>query len=260
MMKNVKMFALAAATTAMLSAGAVQAEQYYGFSNVSVNYLDWSNGTTDRTNGTKTDYFYIEAEGGAGYDWGDVYGFIDIENPTKMHKSYDAGKQSADAFRVSAKGTIAVNMGDTNFNYYGQIFSLTDSSGFATQNYVLGVSYNYRHDSGFWVNPFLGVHYQNDPGSAFFNGGMAGWVGGYDFNLGGQKFSVTNWNEIEFARDSAYAEAAWVGSHYGLNGALAAWWHPTPQLTTGIQYRYADHKLGDNGYDNGIVYTVKYNF
>ena len=57
----------------------------YTFSNVSANWLDWSSNTQDRTNkgpfGGKADFAYLEAEGGMGGNWGDVYGFLDIENP-----------------------------------------------------------------------------------------------------------------------------------------------------------------------------------
>ena len=42
MMKNVKMLALAGAAAAAMTAGSVQAEQYYGFMDMSVNYLDWT--------------------------------------------------------------------------------------------------------------------------------------------------------------------------------------------------------------------------
>ena len=71
MMKNVKTM-IAIAGLSVLSINTAQAEQFYGFANVSVNYLDWTGGTTERSG--KTDFIYLEAEGGAGYDWGDVYG------------------------------------------------------------------------------------------------------------------------------------------------------------------------------------------
>lgn len=90
-MKNVKMMAVAAATFAALSTGAAQAEQFYGFSNMSVNYLDWTAKAEERSNGgyggAKEDFVYLEIEGGAGYSWGDVYGFVDLENPENINKS-----------------------------------------------------------------------------------------------------------------------------------------------------------------------------
>ncbi|QLE87864.1 ion channel protein Tsx [Shewanella sp. Scap07] len=257
-MKNVKMLALAATTLAAMSAP-VAAEQYYGFANVSVNYLDWSEGTTERTNGGKEDFVYIEVEGGAGYDWGDVYGFIDFENPTKGDWGYDSTKDAAEAFRIAAKGTVAVNIGESNWNYYGQLYSIADSSGFYEQNLVVGLSYDINTDFGLWVKPFLGAHYvHNNFIGAGFNGAMGGWVLGYNFKLADQDFMITNWNEIEFARADEYGYND--NADYGLNGAVALWWNATSKFTLGIQYRYAHNKLGSEAYQNAAIFSAKYNF
>ncbi|MDP5146128.1 ion channel protein Tsx [Shewanella sp. ULN5] len=279
-MKNVKTLTLIAAAVAAMTTGTVQAEQYYGFANVSVNYLDWSDGTEDRSRdiqngfGAKSDFVYIEVEGGAGYNWGDVYGFIDFENPNNLNWSEDQDDPSKQ-FRIAAKGSVAVNMGESNWNYYGHIYSLSDSSGFYEQNIVLGVSYDINTDFGLWVKPFLGAHILNNPNNAGFNGGMAGWVLGYNFKLAGQDFMVTNWNEIEFARDdhargfcnsvtcTGLGDAGWQktnGDSTGINGAVALWWNATKDFTLGVQYRYADQKLGTAAYQNAAIFTAKYNF
>ncbi|WP_242620328.1 outer membrane protein OmpK [Shewanella maritima] len=264
-----------------MTATTAQAEQYYGFANVSVNYLDWSDGTEQRsrdeggfgTIGAKSDFFYLEVEAGAGYDWGDVYGFIDFENPTKGNMDgYDDGSK---AFRIAAKGSVAVNIGDTNWNYYGHLYSISDSSDFYEQNIVLGVSYDYNTDFGLWVKPFIGAHYLNGQKKAGFNGGMAGWVLGYNFKLGGQDMMITNWNEIEFARHDAHrgfcnsdtctgpGDEGWIktnGEDHGLNGAVALWWNATKDFTLGVQYRYANNKLGTPAYQNAAIFSAKYNF
>ncbi|WP_372869841.1 outer membrane protein OmpK [Shewanella sp.] len=280
-MKNFKMIAVAAATLAALSAGTAQAEQFYGFSNVSVNYLDWSEGTEDRTRdiqngfGVKSDFVYIEVEGGAGYTWGDVYGFVDFENPGKMNFK-GSQEDGSEAFRIAAKGSVAVNMGSTNWNYYGHIYSLSDSSGFYEQNVVLGVSYDLNTDFGLWVKPFLGAHFaHNSAIGAGFNGGMGGWVLGYNFDAFGQKFMVTNWNEIEFARVDEYRGFCTTatctgpgdegfqntnGDSVGLNGAVSLWWNVTDAFTLGLQYRYADQKLGTAAYQDAAIFSAKYNF
>ncbi|MFQ9949450.1 MAG: outer membrane protein OmpK [Escherichia coli] len=70
---------------------------------------------------------------------------------------------------------------------------------------------------------------------------VAGWVTGYSFMLGSENHPH-NWNEYEFDRDATYA--AGNGGKEGLNGAVALWWSATSHITTGIQYRYADDKLG----------------
>ncbi|QIR13798.1 ion channel protein Tsx [Shewanella aestuarii] len=281
MMKNVKTLALAVTAVSAMTVGTVQAEQYYGFANVSVNYLDWSDGTEDRSRdiqngfGAKSDFVYLEIEGGAGYDWGDVYGFIDFENPTKMDWSGDQDDGSK-AFRIAAKGSVAINIGETNWNAYGHIYSLTDSSGFYEQNVVLGVSYDINTDFGLWVKPFVGAHFaHNSAIGAGFNGGMAGWVLGYNFKLGGQDLMITNWNEIEFARADEYRGFCTSetctgpgdddfqntnGKSWGLNGAVALWWNATSDVTFGIQYRYAEQKLGTAAYQNAMIFSAKYNF
>ena len=90
------------------------------------------------------------------------------------------------------------------------------------------------------------------------NGYVAGWVAGYSFMLGSEKFTLTNWNEYEFDRDATYA--AGNGGKEGLNGAVALWWNATSHITTGIQYRYADDKLGEDFYQDAIIYSIKFNF
>jgi hypothetical protein len=48
-------------------------DRLWSFANVSVNYLDWSNGTEARTasNAAKSDFMFLEIEGGAGFSWGE---------------------------------------------------------------------------------------------------------------------------------------------------------------------------------------------
>ncbi len=282
-MKNFSSLAILAAGTMALSTPA-SAEQFYGFMDINVNYLDWTEKAEDRTapphlggegfGGTKEDFFYLELEGGAGFDWGDLYGFVDFENPGESRSKREFGFGDfdtpesdgiySDSFRIAAKGSIAYNIGETKFNYYGHIYSLTvGGEGFYDQNIVLGASYDIFTDWGFWMKPFLGIHIElstfNGSGT---NGYMGGWVLGYDFQLADQKFSINQWHETEFARKDQFRGN---GTQYqlnstGQNGAVSAWWHMTKHFTTGIQYRYADHKLGTAAYHDAIIYTLKYNF
>ncbi|EOF5082129.1 hypothetical protein ACK1W2_003681, partial [Salmonella enterica] len=42
---------------------------------------------------------------------------------------------------------------------------------------------------------------------------------------------------------------------------LNTWpWNATPHLTAGVQYRYADNKLGESFLQDGIIYSIKYLF
>ena len=59
----------------------------YSFANVSINYLDWTSGTTDR-DPYKKDFPYLEVEGGVGWDWGDFYFFSDIRGMSLRNLSF----------------------------------------------------------------------------------------------------------------------------------------------------------------------------
>ena len=65
--------------------------------------------------------------------------------------------------------------------------------------------------------PFFAKRYTDQTYYTGDNGYVAGWVAGYSFMLGGEKFTLTNWNEYEFDRDATYA--AGNGGKEGLNGA-----------------------------------------
>ncbi len=236
-------------------------KQLYGFSNLSINYLDWSKRTEEVSKtgvGRKFDFIYIEVEAGAGFDWGDIYGFVDMENPGKPVTSTPSNN------RVAIKGSVAYNLGESNFNLYSHIFTLNEK-GFSDQNRVLGFSYDYNTGFGLWIKPFLGFHNQTDVGS---NGYMAGWVFGHDFQIGSHRFSIANWHEFEFERDKDYQGFYGVtndyvptnGRSYGHNGAASIWYHPTKQFTVGLQYRYADRKLGTPHYQDAMISSVKFNF
>lgn len=55
-----------------------------------------------------------------------------------------------------------------------------------------------------WFKPFIALHYVDQTYYSGNNGYVVGWVAGYDFNLVNQKFSITNWHEMEFDRNKRY--------------------------------------------------------
>jgi len=238
--------ALAAAIVATGFSASASADYLYGFANVSINRLDWTDKTENHAG--KNDFTFLEIEGGAGFDWGEVYGFIDLENP---HKSNNEGRTT------TMKGTVRYNLGFAGLNLYGHIYDL-NGAGFHEQNRLLGVGFNYRNAS-FFFQPFLAVNNTESSNMgktvSGFNGYVAGWVLGYSFNLMNQNFMFSNWNELEFDRDSQY-----VGGKTGVNGAAALWWNANEKITLGLQYRYADRKLGAATYQDGFIYSLKYNF
>ena len=264
-MKKLTNLALGTVAVASLFSATASADHKYSWGNVSLNYLDWD-AKTENTHG-KDDFPYIELEAGAGFTWGDLYGFIDFESPDRLFADKDSDKDPSDAHRIAAKIVGTRKLGETGFSAYGQVYHLS-SDGFAVTNVVGGAAYDYRN-GGFWIRPWLGKHYQIQ---TYYSGDM-GFMGGvtwtYNFKLFGEKFMAAQWHEYEFKRDGQHflgkddnGNIIQVGDgrSEGHNGAVSIWWHMTDALTTGFQYRYADHKLGSNAYIDAFIYSIKYNF
>ena len=70
--------------------------------------------------------------------------------------------------------------------------------------FLYGIGYNFT-GSGWWFKPFFAKRYTDQTYYTGDNGYVAGWVAGYNFMLGSEKFTLTNWNEYEFDRDATYA-------------------------------------------------------
>lgn len=225
------------------------ASPIYTFSNVSINHLDWSSSTQNKTN--HKDFTYLELEGGAGYNWGDFYGFIDIENPTKNYNDNVGDEQ-----RYVLKPIFDIKLYD-NISFHLQDYYFKSKS-YYVNNLVAGISYLYRNNN-FWIRPALGIHNQTSTYSNGMNGYMFRWVLNYDFTLFQNNLSLSQWHEIEFDRAQKHYQFS-DGKSTGTNGALSLWWHINKNYTTGIQYRYANHKLGYDAYQNATIYTLKYNF
>ncbi len=228
------------------------------FANISINYLDWTTHTTHKTGQTshKDDFAYLELEGGAHFSWGEFYGFFDLENPFNNRQT-----QPGDNQRYTVKGTSRIYLADSGLNLYGHVYGTWSLPGkeyggnFHEVNTLYGIGYNTQL-ADIWFKPFIALHYVDQTYYSGNNGYVVGWVAGYDFNLVNQKFSITNWHEMEFDRNKRYGN----GGKNGFNGAVAIWWHPTASITTGIQYRYAYKKLGENFLQDGVIYSLKYNF
>ncbi len=217
----------------------------WGFGNVSLNRLFWSQGTKAKS--TKLDFNYLEIEGGAQFTWGELYGFFDLENP-----GYDGNE-----VRTAGKGVARYYLGKSGFSLYGHVYDF-NSLGFGEQNRVYGLGYQAGWQGG-WFKPFLGLHDVSQTFYAGLNGFMGGWIAGQSFKIGSADFLATNWHELEFARKDAYA-AGNGGKKVSQNGALSVWWNAIPQLTVGLQWRYAVDKLGTPGLLSAAITSVRYNF
>lgn len=248
-----KSFLASIALVSALFAGTATAADY-NFGSVSVNHLDWSSKTED--NSHHSDYNFIELELGGGREWGSFYGFTDIER-------FNDYKELADV-KVSIKGTVSVNTDMKNISQYYQVFSYVEKD-LQLVDAVAGAQYSLAGEA--WVfNPFVGLHYSvynnnfAHKNYAGVNGIMVGWNAMYNFDVMDQKFSITNWNEFTVLRSEQYQRNTGEVKDFGVNGAVALWYHPIPQVSTGVQYRYANNKLGTEISSNAVIYTVKYNF
>ncbi|WP_058912671.1 outer membrane protein OmpK [Entomohabitans teleogrylli] len=243
---------------ALLAISSVASAEFKsGFINAGFHYLDWSDNTTHRTGSKshKDDFGYLELEGGANFSWGEMYGFFDWENFYRGRHSQPGSEQ-----RYTMKSTNRIKIGETGFNLYLHgygTYGSPDRRNFHDDMLLYGIGYNVA-GAGYWFKPFIAKRYTDQTWYRGDNGYVAGWVAGYRFKLVNETFSLTNWNEYEFARADSYAKGN--GGKEGLNGALALWWHSTPHLTAGIQYRYADNKLGESFLQNALIYSIKYQF
>ncbi|MGF1685956.1 hypothetical protein L4C36_04585 [Photobacterium japonica] len=229
-----------------------QAEYLYGFGNVYTDYLTWTNGTQGY-NGLdvsedRDDHITLGVEGGAGFSWGEIYGFYEYE---KINKGSSERSQAI-------KGSMHYKLvGD--FTAYGQIYDYSESGNgvdMSEQNRVLGFGYTGLVSENGWFKPWIGVHDLSSGNSeaAGLNGGMFGWSAGYNFEIAGQPFMVTNWNEVEFARNDAYSEMQ--NGSTGLNGGVGLWYDITETVYAGVQYRYFANKLGVDGYGDAVIFRL----
>lgn len=236
-----KKFAALAAVSAFLVTP-VMAEQLYSFGSASLNYLDWDDGSNDMP--------FLELEGGAGYTWGEVYGFVDFENPLKNYAS------------TFAKGQVDFNLGEGNWMLHTHAVAGAADFDVNFADFFAGVAYKFSNESGAWFKPYLAARVTTDNFADYdgFNGYQFGFAWAYPMNIGNQSFTLSQWHETDFGRDSGY----WAdGNGMGHNGAISAWWNAYQSMQVGMQYRYVDHaNAGGVGarYNDGWIATVKYNF
>lgn len=227
----------------------------YSFQNVSLNFLDWTSKT--ESSSCKKDFFYLEYEAGVGFSWGTFYMFADIENPTKSYNNLPMEDR-----RYVLKPILDIQIAQSSFYLYFQDYNIYSKT-FYVSNFVSALAYKIQED-GLLFELFVGPHYQKSTYYSGLNGYMYGWMFNYRTKLLNENFSLTQWHEHEFMRDEEHYlfnnEPTGDGASNGTQGAVALWWHPNSTVTTGLQYRYADDKLGYHGYQNGCIYTIKYNF
>ncbi|HAS64219.1 MAG TPA: hypothetical protein DCS35_17630 [Vibrio sp.] len=256
---------LALGVVAAVAAVPAQAEYLFGFGSMYLDYQKWGQGlgNDDSNFGQKIsdrDQAVIGIEGGAVFDWGQIYGFYD----------YEGIDRAGDDRGASLKGTIHYNLTESGVSLYAQVYNTDKDKNpvLHEQNRVVGLGYTGLKGDGWGFTPFIGFHQVNTEGGiSGSNGGMFGYVGYYNTDIAGQNFTFSTWNELEFARNDEYADvqstefASGVDSEsWGLNGSLNAMWNVTDHISTGVLYRYTVNKLARRDYQDIIIYRVQYNF
>lgn len=104
-----------------------------GFANISLNYFDWSQWAENKSAHStgKKDFAYLELEEGANFNWGELYGFLDVENQFHQRKTEPSRNQ-----RYAVKTTSRVYLGNSgyvigwvacySFQLWSQNFSITN--------------------------------------------------------------------------------------------------------------------------------------
>lgn len=222
----------------------------YNFGSVSLNHLNWVDATEDRS--FHSDFNFIEVEYGGGREWGTFYGFTDLERVDEYNSIED--------YQISSKMSVAFNTSVKDVAVYTQAFTVL-SDDFKTLDTVIGAQYQGLNGENWSFNPFIGVqHSYTSNGFSGMNGLMAGWTAMYHFNAYDNNFSITNWTELTANRNGKYLAKSGEAKEFSVNGGLGLWYHVTQDITTGIQYRYADNKLGTDINANAVIYTLKFNY
>jgi len=220
------------------------AQTLYSFGNLSLNRLDW-NHTPKRP---RRDFSYLELEGGAGYRWGELYGFADLEN-------FD---RASDQHSVLLKGQLRYYLDGQSGRAGPNLFlqsKAAQGQGWHEYSQVLGLGYNLKLGQG-WFSPFAGPLY-TDTGWGFsgWNGHQLGWAANLPFKIGQQSMMLANWNEIDLARQRHYLPAG--AARPSWNGALSLWWKASERWSLGLKYRYARDTLGAAGWTDAWIATLK---
>jgi hypothetical protein len=235
----------------LLYSGESLAEQKYGWGNLHFDYQSWDAGFKDQ----EFEQAVVGIEGGAGFSWGEMFGFYDYENILRKEKEHGQ----------TMNGEVHYYLGNSGVSLFGKVYS-SQSPNFKETNQFFGLGYTALKGDGWWFKPWIGRQYvnaHNKFGPNHFvngyNGFSIGWNGGYAFKLFNQNFLLSNWNEINLMRNDDYAENN-TGHNEGLNGGLNLTWNITNDISTTIMYRYFMNRLGADGYGDILIYRIAYTF
>ncbi|MDO6618439.1 hypothetical protein AB4160_10855 [Shewanella sp. 10N.286.51.B8] len=227
---------------------------------VEVGIMDWSDRTEAYFGEGKSENEYIAIKGATGNAFGDVFAIVKLEDFT------DSDLMGSE---INIVGQI--NMGDSDFNWYGQVFN-KQKPVWSETNTLLGFSHDKTWDNGWYTQVALAghvvtsdyAHFKKANGESFdangFNGGYA-YIGvSKDFSAYNQDFSFNWWQEHYFGRGDDYLIVSGDIEDHGFNGSANLRWHISGGVSAAISYRYAQNNLGKEGWQNAMFYSMQYNF
>ena len=250
--KNVLLTSLVLAAPSLFSHSAQALEYKNAFGSINAGYADWNSGFVNVHRG---EVWKATADFGINFKEAEFYSFY--ESNVLNHSV--AGRNHT----VSAM--THVRLFDSNYTFFGKLYGQWENTWGDDLDMFYGLGYlGWTGNWGFF-KPYIGLHNQSGDyvsqkygQTSGWNGYVLGWTAAYNFTLLEEKFVLSNWNEIEFDRNNAYAEQQY--GNYGINGGLTLAWKFYPCWKETVTWRYFENKLGYDGFGDQMIYMVGYEF
>ena len=250
--KNVLLTSRVLAAPSLFSHSAQALEYKNAFGSINAGYADWNSGFVNVHRG---EVWKATADFGINFKEAEFYSFY--ESNVLNHSV--AGRNHT----VSAM--THVRLFDSNYTFFGKLYGQWENTWGDDLDMFYGLGYlGWTGNWGFF-KPYIGLHNQSGDyvsqkygQTSGWNGYVLGWTAAYNFTLLEEKFVLSNWNEIEFDRNNAYAEQQY--GDYGINGGLTLAWKFYPCWKATVTWRYFENKLGYDGFGDQMIYMVGYEF
>ncbi|EOI1001425.1 outer membrane protein OmpK [Citrobacter amalonaticus] len=250
--KNVLLTSLVLAAPSLFSHSAQALEYKNAFGSINAGYADWNSGFVNVHRG---EVWKATADFGINFKEAEFYSFY--ESNVLNHSV--AGRNHT----VSAM--THVRLFDSNYTFFVKLYGQWENTWGDDLDMFYGLGYlGWTGNWGFF-KPYIGLHNQSGDyvsqkygQTSGWNGYVLGWTAAYNFTLLEEKFVLSNWNEIEFDRNNAYAEQQY--GDYGINGGLTLAWKFYPCWKATVTWRYFENKLGYDGFGDQMIYMVGYEF
>ncbi|AUO65896.1 hypothetical protein WM46_14630 [Citrobacter freundii complex sp. CFNIH2] len=250
--KNVLLASLVLAAPSLFSHSAQALEYKNAFGSINAGYADWNSGFVNVHRG---EVWKATADFGINFKEAEFYSFY--ESNVLNHSV--AGRNHT----VSAM--THVRLFDSNYTFFGKLYGQWENTWGDDLDMFYGLGYLGCTGNWGFFKPYIGLHNQSGDyvsqkygQTSGWNGYVLGWTAAYNFTFLDEKFVLSNWNEIEFDRNNAYAEQQY--GDYGINGGLTLAWKFYPRWKATVTWRYFENKLGYDGFGDQMIYMVGYEF